>query len=242
AQPRRETIDGDHTLGAEEPRALDGEEPHRAASPYGDRVPRADVALLSRHVARRKDVREEEHLLVAQVLRDLDGADIGEGDAGVLRLPAGIAAKQVRVAEESRRRVPPELLGEPGVGVGILAERMQRLLAEEARAAGDREWVDDAVAHLELPDLGAYLDDFAHELMPDDVSREHPRNVTVVDMEIRAADRRRGDAHDGVARIEDLRVRNVLDPQLLSAVPDIRFHASPHCRVTRPRRLRCPAG
>src|SRR6185437_8346626 len=146
---------------------LDGEESHRATPPYGNGIARTDAALLRRHVPRREDVREEEHLLVAQVLRHLDGTDVGEGDARVLRLTAGIAAEQVRVAEESCRRVPPELLGEPGVGIGILAERMHRLLSEEARAAGDRERIDHTVADFQFPDLRAYLDDLAHELVAD---------------------------------------------------------------------------
>ena len=53
---------------------------------------------------------------------------------------------------------------------------------------------------------------------------QHPRNEAVVDMQVGAADRSRGDADDGITRIQDLRIGDILDAQLLFAVPDICFH------------------
>ena len=38
-------------------------------------------------------------------------------------------------------------------------------------------------------------------------------------MQIRTADSRRGDLDDGVARVDDLRIRNGIDPNVMTAVP-----------------------
>ena len=71
-----------------------GPAPHTAITSPG-----CDVAHLGAHVAGREDVREEQHLLVGQRRRHLERPDVGERHAHVLRLPAGEAADQVRVAE-----------------------------------------------------------------------------------------------------------------------------------------------
>ena len=126
--------------------------------------------MLGGHVAGREDVRQEQHLLVRQVVGDLERPDVGERHARVLRLAAGVAAQHVRVAEDAARRIAPQLLGHPGVRVRVLAERVQLALAAAAVAAGDRERHDDAVADLEVLDAAADLDDLAHELVAEDVA------------------------------------------------------------------------
>ena len=57
-----------------------------------------------------------------------------------------------------------------------------------------------------------------------DVAALHRRHEAVVEMQVGAADRGRGDAHDGVARVQDLRVRDVLDPDVLGAFPAVGKH------------------
>jgi hypothetical protein len=47
-----------------------------------------------------ENVREEQHLLVAQAVGDLERPDVRERHARVLRLAAGVAAGHVRIAEE----------------------------------------------------------------------------------------------------------------------------------------------
>src|SRR5688572_32496129 len=54
-------------------------------------------------------------------------------------------------------------------------------------------------------------DDLAHELVAEDVALEHRRDEAVVEVQVGAADRGRGDTHDGVARVDDLGIRNFLD-------------------------------
>ena len=60
------------------------------------------------------------------------------------------------------------------------------------------------------------LDDLAHELVAEDVALLHRRDEAVVEVQVGAADRRRGDLHDGVAPVQDLRVGHLLDPHVLS--------------------------
>ena len=132
------------------------------------------------------------------------------------------------------RRVAEHLLGHPRVRVGVLAHGVQLVLAGPAVAAGDRERHDDAVADLQVADAPADLDDLAHELVAEDVALLHRRDVAVVEVQVRAADRRRGDLHDRVAVVEDLRVRDVLDLDRVAARPDVGPHRRPPSRA-RPR-------
>jgi hypothetical protein len=72
--------------------------------------------------------------------------------------------------------------------------------------------------------LGADLDHFAHELMAEDVAGLHRRNVAVVEVEVRAADRSRGDLDDRIARIEDLGIVDRIDADVVLSVPGQRAH------------------
>ena len=122
---------------------------------------------------------------------------------------------------------PDHLLGHPGVRVRVLAERVQLLLAAPAVAAGDRERHDHAVADLQVVHLRPDLDHLAHELVAQDVALLHRRDEAVVEVEVGAADRRRGDLDDGVAAVQDLRVRHVLDLDGALALPADRPHRAP---------------
>src|ERR671927_538511 len=76
-------------------------------------------------------------------------------------------------------------------------------------------------------DFLAGLDDLAHELVPEDVALLHRRDVAVVEVQVRPADRRRGDLHDRVAVVEDLRIRDVLDLDGVASGPNVRAHVRP---------------
>ena len=141
--------------------------------------PGLDVAVLRRHVAGREDVRQEQHLFVRQLRRNLERADVGERHADVLGLAAGVAAHHVRVAEQAGGRESVELLGHPGIRVRVVAGRPQLPVAEEAAAAGDRERDDDPIADFQLVVVASDVDDFAHELMAEDVAALHGRNEAV---------------------------------------------------------------
>jgi hypothetical protein len=116
--------------------------------------------------------------------------------------------------------VAVDFFGHPGVGVGVVAQRPQLLAAEETAAARDRERHDDAVADFQLLVVLADFDDFAHELVAEDVSRLHRRNVAIEQVQIRSADRRGGDLDDGVSAVEDRRIGDAFYPDVVGRVPD----------------------
>ena len=155
---------------------------------------------------------------------DLHRADVGEGDANVLGLAAVVAAEEVRVPEEGARAVADRGLLEPGVGVAVVAGAGDVLLAEPAPAAGDAEGDDDAVADLEVVDVGAELDDLAHELVPEDVVLLHRRDVAVVQVQVAPADGGARHAQDRVAAVEDLGIGHVFDAHILLAHPADGLH------------------
>ncbi len=68
-------------------------------------------------------------------------------------------------------------------------------------------------------DLRPRLDDPAHELVAEDVAGQHAGNDAVVEVEVGAADRRRGDLDDGVARVHDLGIGYGVDADVVLAVP-----------------------
>ena len=223
-QAFRKTIDGDHALGAQEVRALDRELANRPAPPHGDGVAGTDAAVLRGHVAGGEDVGEEQHLLVGQRVGHLDRPDVRERHARVLGLASGIAAVHVRIAEQARPRVAADLFGHPRVGVRVVAERPELLLAEVAAAAGNRERHDDAIADFEVAVLATDLDDLAHELVAEDVALLHRRDIAAVDVEIGSTDRGCSDFHDRVARVQQLGIRDVLDADIFFAVVADGFH------------------
>ena len=109
--------------------------------------------MLGRHIARRKDVGQEEDLLVGEPLRDLERPDVGEWHANELRLAPRVAAVEVGVAEQPGARESIEGLGHLGIRVRIVAERRQALAAGPAGPAGDRKRDHDAGAGPERPNI-----------------------------------------------------------------------------------------
>ena len=121
SQPLGYGIDGNDALGSEEKGTPDGELPDGAAAPYRHRLAALEVAEIRRHVAGRKDVGQKQDLLVAESVRNLDGPDVRIGHAEIFGLSARKAPEQMRVAEQSRRRMSPQLFGFFRVGIGALA-------------------------------------------------------------------------------------------------------------------------
>lgn len=191
---------------------------------HRDRVVRLDVAEFRGHVARRKDVGQEQDLLVGKSVLDLDRPRIGVRHAQVLGLAAGIASEEMGIAVQTGGRMAPQRLGLGAVRIGALAAGEPAPLAEEALAAGDGEGHDDAIADLQLPVLRSDLDHFAHGLVADDVTALHAGNDAVEDVQVGAADRAGGDLDDGVARMLDPGVRHALATHVALAVPGQRLH------------------
>ena len=169
----------------------------------------------------------------------LSGPTSANGTRAILGLAAGEAADQVRVAEDARRGVPHHLLGQPGVRVGVLAQRAQlscRHCQQLPQAIGKGTTTRSPTFRFltAAPDL----DDLAHELVAEDVALLHRRHEAVVEVQVGAADRGRGDLDDRVALVEDLRVGNVAHLDR-SACPSSRSPSSPHLRAPAPATARC---
>jgi hypothetical protein len=77
----------------------------------------------------------------------------------------------------------------------------------------------------------AYLLDYAHRLVAEDVALVDERPEYLVEMQVRAADSRRRDAHDRVGRLLNRRVWHVVHPYVTLAVPCQCFHPTSYARV-----------
>jgi len=101
--------------------------------------------------AGRKDVTEEQDLLIGQPIGDLHVGMVRAGDAHILGLAARVAAGEVGIAEQARGGVAERLVGDLLVPVGALADREVAPLALVAFAADDREGHDHLVATFRAP-------------------------------------------------------------------------------------------
>jgi len=118
----------------------------------------------------------------------------------------------------------PQFLGHLVVRVRPLADGEEASLTEETVAASDGEGNYHAVSGPQVGYLTAHLNHFAHELMPQDVALLHGRYVTVVQMQVGAADRGQGYLHHRVSRVLDAGVGYLFHPDVVLAVPSVRFH------------------
>jgi hypothetical protein len=106
---------------------------------------------------------------------------------------------------------------DPAAHLADRPQAVELLLAHPAFAAGDVEGDDHAVARLQLLDAGADLLDDPHRLLAEDVALFDEHAQHLVEVEVRAADRGRGDAHDRVGRLLDRRVRDLVDAESSAA-------------------------
>src|SRR4029450_790285 len=116
------------------------------------------------------------------------------------------------------------LFGQGGIRIRVLAEGPVVVLALPALAAGNRERHDHTGADLEGLDRTPDFHHLAHELVAEDVALLHGLYEAVIKVQVRAADRGRGDADDGVVLIQDLGIRDVPDLDALLAHPARRLH------------------
>ena len=128
------------------------------------------------------------------------------------------------IAEQARGAVAEHFIGDVLVAVGALAHRPVAAPALVAFAAADGERHHHAVADLELPVFRPDLDHLTHELVAEDVAAHHAGDEAVEEVQVRAADRAGGHLHDGIARVLDARIGNVVAADVLLAVPAERFH------------------
>ncbi len=103
-----------------------------------------------------------------------------------------------------------DLVGDVLVAIGTLADREIAAPALLAFAADDGEGHHHAVADLELLVRRADFHHLAHELVAHDVAVFHARHEAVIQVQVRTADGTGADLDDGVARIFDRGVGEVV--------------------------------
>ena len=208
----RDEVDAEDLPGAAVERDATRHLADRSQAEHRQRAAVRHRGVLHRLPGRRQHVGEVEEALVRRPLGHLDGTELRLGHAQELGLGPGHLAVEPGVAEQRRALA---VLGD----LRRLALRVQVLVAHEAVTAGDVERHDDAVSHLEVAGLGTDRLDDAHRLVAQDVALGHERPEHLVDVQVGAAQARRGDADDRVRRLLDRRVGNLLDPDVPLAVP-----------------------
>ncbi len=96
-------VDHEDPLGTQQAGRGGGHQPHRAGAEDGDARPLADGRIDGRHVAGRQDVRQEEHLLVAQPrVGDDERAYVALRNSDELGLAPRYATVEMAVSEQCR--------------------------------------------------------------------------------------------------------------------------------------------
>jgi hypothetical protein len=95
---------------------------------------------------------------------------------------------------------------------------------------------DDELPRLDGADVGAYVLDDADELVPHPSAR-FGRLHRLVRPQVAATDRRAADPHERVGRLDQMGIRDVLDPNVAGAVHDSCAH-----RLLPPRREKIGRG
>ena len=111
-----------------------------------------------------------------------------------------------------------------GIRIGVVAGRPDLLLAKLAIPACDREWHDHSIAPLKVRYAFSGFLDNSHELVPENVAFFHGRDEPIEQMKIRSANGSAGDFDDGVVRIQDRRIADVVNLNLATSHPTERFH------------------
>src|SRR5690554_3572186 len=223
-QPLWHIVDHDHLPGSQQNGTAHAELTHRSRPPNGYGIAGFDIALHRRLPASGKDIAKKQYLLVAERIGHLDVGAVGVRHPHILRLAAGIATGQMRIAKQPGTSVPEHLVGQRLVTVGALTEREIAPSALLALAAGNGEGNDDTVADLELTSLGTDLHHLTHELMAHHITRLHGGDKMVEEMQIRAANRAAAHIDDGITRMLDTWIGNRFVTHIILAMPTQRFH------------------
>ncbi len=109
-------------------------------------------------------------------------------------------------------------------GIGVVTGGKLLLLTEEALAASDYEGHHDPLSDLQPPVSTADLHYAPHELVTQNVTGLHARDVVIIQMQVRSADRGRGDLDDGIARIDNLWIRDRFNPDIVFSLPGQSSH------------------
>jgi hypothetical protein len=203
----RVAAERDDPLGAEPVRRELATQTDGAVADHRDRGARPGSGREGRVVTRRHDVGEREQ---GRDLRRVRFATWHHHQGRVrVRHPDGLALTAVGAW------LPPE----PALGT----RRVKPVGAVGAGPVGPNEWCDHEVAGLDGADRGAGLLDHADELMADPLTRLAGRHAAI-GPQVTAADAGGDDAHHGIGRFLDHRVRDRVQPDVARSVDGGRTH------------------
>jgi hypothetical protein len=205
---RRGGVDDDDCRRCQQPCRDDGSEADRAGAHDDDHVTRADGTRGHPDLERGgQDVGEHERRLVADRVGQRVRRRVRERNPNLLGLRAVDAMPEDPPAAAEALPVP-------------------RLAAEAAPAAGADAGDQHAVTRLNPADPGADLGHGADGLVTEDPRRLSGGHVPLEDVQVRSADGDRVHAHDGVLRVLDHGIRDVLPGPPAGTVVDQRSHVS----------------
>ncbi len=219
-------IDGKDAPGTQQFGAGNGELTDRTAAEHGYRVAGFDLGHLRAEIAGRENVREQDCLVIADFRRQFHQPDIGEGNARLFGLQSMKWACGRRAAVERSACFLAVWIGH--VALGEIARAAVR-----AVAAGNGRGDHHAVADLQVAHVLAELFNDADTLMPKNGAGLHAAEGAAHEVQIRPANGRGGDAHNGVGRGFDLGVGYVFEAYVADIVIDHSFHGRLHKRSNR---------
>gem|GEM_PF-4894504 len=211
-QPVLDAVDGEHAAGAEQPGGEDRELSHRAAPEHRHGVAVADLGDVGAEIAGGEDVGDQNRVLVAHLVGQLDQPHVGVRDARLVGLQPVERAAGLGAAEEGGAG-----LGAVGVGLGALG--VVAGPAVGAGAAGDRGGNHHPIADLEIAHVLAQALDHPHALAAQDRPRPHPAHRAADEVQVRAADRARDQPHDRLPRVVIPRTAAPRSRRAAAAVP-----------------------
>ncbi|MNY03524.1 hypothetical protein D3C86_1361510 [compost metagenome] len=113
------------------------------------------------------------------------------------------------------------------VGVCHVALRVIARAAVRAGAAGDRRGNHHAIAHVQVAHLRTQLLDDPDALVAEDRPGLHPGHGSPDHVQVRPADRAGGQPNDGIGRLLDLGIGDLVEPNVSHPVKHDGFHLAP---------------
>ena len=187
-------------LGGQQRGEADG-----AGTDDGDGVAGLDLAVQhAAFVTRRQDVAEHHHRILVHAIRH--------------RIEAGI---RIRDADELGLRAVDGVAENPAARLAVRGHAAPAIVALSTRGnAGD----EHAVAGMEAADTGTGFLDDPDPLVAQNATRYDTGQIALEDVQVGAADRGLGDAHDGVICVAEGRLRHVFQLNLAMSAVNESFH------------------
>ena len=205
-KPMRVDVDENHCSGPQQLGALGGAQTHRAGTQDGYGISLTQLTQLRTEVAAGEDITDEEGVLVGDLGGDVRKPCVGKGNTHQLGLTPVNTASQFPAAMDTV--------------IDVAAP------AKPARTAECLAVGADPVAHMQINDTRTQLHNLANKLVAQDGSGDGARDSAVTNVEVTGADGGAGHPHDGITGRQNVRVRPLLQTQIIQAVIDQSFHAT----------------